>query len=251
MNLKPLYLLAMVLVFTSFRVADTPKVTLWLIGDSTMAIKDPKTYPETGWGMPFVNFFDSTVVVDNRAKNGRSTRTFLTEGLWKPVIAQMKEGDYVFIQFGHNDEVKTKKSYTTEAEFQSNLEKYVQESRAKKAIPVLITPVTRRSFDAAGKLEDTHQLYSEIVKKVALEQHITLIDLNQKSQALLVKFGVEPSAYLYNHLVPGEHPNYPKGKDDNTHFSEFGARKMAQLVLEDIRTQLPELAQRIVQPKVN
>jgi len=249
MNLKPLYLLVLVLVCTSFRFTDTPKITLWLIGDSTMAIKDPKTYPETGWGMPFVNFFDSTVVVDNRAKNGRSTRTFLTEGLWKPVTEQMKAGDYVFIQFGHNDEVATKKSFTTEAEFQANLEKYVRESRAKKAIPVLITPVTLRSFDAAGKLEDTHLVYSQIVKKVAQEQQVPFIDLNQKSQDLLVKFGVEPSAFLFNHLVPGEHPNYPQGKEDNTHFNEFGARKMAQLVLADIRTLLPNLASRIVHVK--
>jgi len=249
MNLKPLYLLALVLVCASFRFADTPKVTLWLIGDSTMAIKDPKTYPETGWGMPFVNFFDSTVVVDNRAKNGRSTRTFLTEGLWKPVTEQMKAGDYVFIQFGHNDEVATKKSFTTEAEFQANLEKYVRESRAKKAIPVLITPVSRRSFDATGKLEDTHLVYSQIVRKVAQKQRVPLIDLNQKSQELLVKFGVEPSALLFNHLVPGEHPNYPQGKEDNTHFNELGARKMAQLVLADIRTLLPDLASHIVHAK--
>src|SRR5258705_2624514 len=81
------------------------KITIWLIGDSTMSIKDPKTYPETGWGMPFVFFWDSTITVDNRAMNGRSTRTFMEEKRWEPVIANMQEGDYVFIQFGHNDEV--------------------------------------------------------------------------------------------------------------------------------------------------
>src|SRR6516162_6271678 len=90
------------------------KIKVWLIGDSTMANKETKAYPETGWGMPFVYFFDSTVVVDNRAKNGRSTKSFIEEGLWKPVEENLQEGDYVLIQFGHNDEVKEKVGrYTT------------------------------------------------------------------------------------------------------------------------------------------
>src|SRR3982751_520842 len=93
--------------FLSF-ISPSKKITVYLIGDSTMANKEVKAYPETGWGMPFNYFFDSTVVVDNRAKNGRSTRSFIAEGLWQPVVDQIKEGDYVLIQFGHNDEVITK-----------------------------------------------------------------------------------------------------------------------------------------------
>src|SRR5690242_19232026 len=77
------------------------KIKVWLIGDSTMANKETNAYPETGWGMPFVYFFDSSVVVDNRAKNGRSTKSFIEEGLWKPVVDNLREGDYVLIQFGH------------------------------------------------------------------------------------------------------------------------------------------------------
>src|SRR5204863_1871162 len=82
------------------------KITVYLIGDSTIANKETKAYPETGWGMSFRYFFDSTVTVDNRARNGRSTRTFISEKLWLPVSENLKEGDYVFIQFGHNDESK-------------------------------------------------------------------------------------------------------------------------------------------------
>ncbi|MBO2008907.1 rhamnogalacturonan acetylesterase [Siccationidurans soli] len=227
--------------------APPAKITVYLIGDSTMSIKEPKNYPETGWGMPFVFFFDETVTVDNRAQNGRSTKSFVAENRWQPVAGALKEGDYVFIQFGHNDEVPTKRSYTPEADYKNYLIRFIAETRAKKATPVLITPVARRKFDAAGKVEGTHNVYSEIVRATAREQQVPLIDLDRESQALLQQYGVENSKLLFNQLVPGEHPNYPEGKEDNTHFNELGARKMAQIVLADIRTLKLELANRIVQ----
>jgi lysophospholipase L1-like esterase len=227
------------------------KTRLWLIGDSTMSIKEIKAYPETGWGMPFTNFFDSTVVVDDRAKNGRSTGSFMQEGLWKPVAENLNEGDYVFIQFGHNDEVETKKTYTTKEQFTANLTRYVNESRSKKAIPVLITPVARRKFDSAGHIVSTHEVYSELVRSVARELNVPLIDLDRKSQALLQQLGVENSKFLYNHLQPGEHPNYPEGKIDDTHFNELGARRMAEIVLAEIKNLKLGLAEHIYQPVIN
>ncbi|MBF9219475.1 rhamnogalacturonan acetylesterase [Hymenobacter ruricola] len=223
------------------------KITVYLIGDSTMSVKEVKAYPETGWGMPFATFFDETVTVDNRAQNGRSTKSFLAENRWQPVAKALKEGDYVFIQFGHNDEVPTKKSYTPEADFKANLVRFIAETRAQKAAPVLITPVARRKFDAAGKVEETHTAYAEIVRATAREQQVPLIDLDRESQTLLQQFGVENSKLLFNQLLPGEHPNYPEGKEDNTHFNELGARKMAQIVLADVRALKLELASRIVQ----
>lgn len=229
--------------------AGPSKITVYLIGDSTMSIKEKRYYPETGWGMPFVYFFDESVTVDNRAMNGRSTRSFIEENRWQPVVDNLREGDYVLIQFGHNDEVKTKKTYTTETEFQANLIRYVSETRARKATPVLITPVARRSFNDQGQLEDTHATYSQLVRKVALANKVPLIDLDQKSQALLKDMGIETSKLLFLQLAPGEHPNYPDGKVDNTHFSELGARKMAQLVLAEIRALNLDLADRIVKTK--
>jgi lysophospholipase L1-like esterase len=220
----------------SFAIAPNKKITVYLIGDSTMADKEVTAYPETGWGMPFHYFFDSTVVVDNRAKNGRSTRTFIEEGRWKPVVENLKEGDYVLIQFGHNDEVPTKKSYTTPEQFTTNLEKFVSESRSKNAIPVLITPVARRKFDSSGKIEETHAVYTQLVKDVAAKYKVPLIDLDQKSQELVQQFGPEASKYLYNYLSPGENPHYPAGRKDDTHFSELGARKMAEIVLYEIKS---------------
>lgn len=226
----------------------TKKIKVYLIGDSTMANKEIKAYPETGWGMPFKYFFDSAVDVDNRAKNGRSTQSFINEGLWKPVVDSLNEGDYVFIQFGHNDEVPTKKTYTTEEQFKSNLILYVNESRAKQAIPVLITPVARRKFDSIGHVVGTHEVYSEIVRSVAKQLNVPLIDLDKKSQALLQQLGPETSKFLFNHLQAGEHPNYPDGKIDNTHFNELGARKIAEMVLQEIRNLKLPLANHIYKP---
>lgn len=233
-------------VLTAFAFPPKKKITVWLIGDSTMSKKEVKAYPETGWGMPFVYFFDSTVTVDNRAQNGRSTRTFMEENRWQPVVDAMQEGDFVFVQFGHNDEVITKKSYTTEAVFKANLLKYINDTRSKKANPILLTPVARRQFDSLGHVVGTHDVYAQIVREVAKAANVPLIDLDQKGQELYQQFGVDKSKLLFNQLTPGEHPNYPNGKEDNTHFSELGARLIAEIVLKEVRALHLELADRIV-----
>ena len=234
------------IALVSFASFEKKRIKVWLIGDSTMSVKDPRAYPETGWGMPFVYFFDSTVTVDNRAKNGRSTKTFITEKLWQSVIDNLQEGDYVFIQFGHNDEVQRKASYTTPEEFTANLSRFVSETRSKKGHPILLTPVARRAFDSTGQVVGTHDQYSGLVRSVANELNVPVIDLDKLSQKLLGQLGPETSKLLFLQLQPGEHPNYPNGKDDNTHFSELGARKVAQLVMAEVRLLKLELAERIV-----
>ncbi len=239
----------LLLIITGFALPEKKKIRIFMAGDSTMAIKAPETFPETGWGMPFVHFWDSSVTVINKAKNGASTRTFKEDGLWQSIIEQAETGDYVFIQFGHNDEIPTKKSYTTPEEFKNNLERFVSETRSKNAIPIFLTPIARRKFDSTGQIEGTHEVYSDLVRRVAVEEKVMLIDLDKKSQALYQDFGTEKSKLLFLHLQKGEHPNYPDGKEDNTHFSELGARLVAQLVLNAIREKIPELAQRIVSRK--
>ena len=241
--------ISLFLLLMAFTMPEKKKITIWMCGDSTMSIKEKRAYPENGWGMPFVYFWDSSVVVENLAKNGRSTSSFRNEGLWKKVVDGAGEGDYVFIQFGHNDEVPTKKTYTTEAEFKKNLKQYVTESRSKKAIPVLLTPMARRSFDSlSGTVKGTHDVYSQIIRDVAKDDKVILFDMDKITQQLYQQFGVENSRWLFLQLKPGEHPNHPDGKEDNTHFSEFGARKVAELVLVEIRKQIPELAGRIFMP---
>jgi len=240
----------LVLFLMAFAMPGKKNLTIWMCGDSTMSIKEKKAYPETGWGMPFVYFWDSTVTIENLAKNGRSTSSFRNEGLWQIVLDKAAEGDYVFIQFGHNDEVPTKKTYTTETEFKNNLRQYVSEARSKKAIPILLTPMARRKFDANGKIEGTHDVYSQIVRDVAREEKVVLFDMDKITQKLYQQVGVENSKLLFMQLKPNEHPNYPDGRDDNTHFNELGARLIAQLVLTEIRSQIPGLADRIVKSVV-
>ena len=232
--------------FVSGPQAARSSVKIYLAGDSTMSNKEVSAYPETGWGMPFTYFFDSSVTVDNRAKNGRSTKTFLSEGLWQSIVTDLQPGDYVFIQFGHNDEAKEKVGrYTPPEEYKANLIRFISETRSKKASPVLLTPVTRRKFDSAGRMVETHEIYSALVRSVAKEENVPLIDLDAKSQALLQQLGPENSKLLFNWLDPGEHPNYPEGVSDNTHFNELGARKMAELVLVEIKALHLDLATRI------
>lgn len=220
-------------------------ITIYLAGDSTMADKDIRAYPETGWGMPFALFFDSTVTIKNIAKNGRSTKTFITEGLWKQISNELKADDYVFIQFGHNDESPAKSSYTPENDYKNNLRLFIKETKAKNAIPILITPVSRRKFNTAGQIEETHLIYSALVCEVAQEQQVQLIDLDKESRALFQELGPENSKMLFNQLKAGENPNYPEGKIDNTHFNEMGARKIAEIVLREIKKQRLSLANRI------
>jgi lysophospholipase L1-like esterase len=238
------------LTLCAFAFPPKQKVKIFLAGDSTISIKETKAYPETGWGMPFVHFWDSTVTVINRAKNGRSTRTFISEGLWKSIHDEITEGDYVIIQFGHNDESKEKVDrYTTPDEYKANLTRFINETRAKKGVPILFTPVSRRKFKD-GKAIETHEVYSALAKEVAKKTKVPLIDLDQKSLAMYNQMGEENSKLLFLQLQPGEHPNYPEGKNDNTHFNELGARLIAQIVLKELQGLNIELTNRVVKPVV-
>lgn len=249
--MKRIALLLTIAALVAFAVPTKKKIKIFMAGDSTMSIKETKAFPETGWGMPFTHFWDSTVAVVNRAKNGRSTKTFISEGLWKTIYDEAGEGDYVFIQFGHNDEsVEKKERYATPDTFKMNLHRFIREAREKKAIPVLFTPVSRRKFDKTGTAIPTHEQYSALVKEVAAETGVLFIDLDEKSRQLYQQFGEENSKLLFLQLQPGEHPNYPEGKNDNTHFTELGARLIAQLVLKELKALNIELTERVFIPRV-
>ena len=221
------------------------RITLWMIGDSTMSNKEPKAYPETGWGMELGQFFDRSVTIENRAKNGRSTKSFIKENRWQPSVDSLRKGDYVFIEFGHNDEKLDKPGIGTSiSEFKANLIRFVLETRAKGAIPVLLTPVTRHSFKD-GVLTDSHGLYPAATISVADSLKVPLIDMLDKSKKYVGGLGDEPSRQLYNYVDSGN-VNYPNGKKDDTHFSPAGARKMAELAVEGIKELKLELAERLV-----
>ena len=224
------------------------KINIWLCGDSTMSIKEVGAYPETGWGMPFASFWDTTSTkIINKAKNGRSTKTFISEGLWQSVYDNMKEGDWVLIQFGHNDESKEKtERYTTIDEYKSNLARFINDTRQKKGIPVLLTPVGRRKFDKEGHVLETHKGYSEAMMSLADSMHVGIINMDLHSRTLYQQYGDSTSRLLFLQLKAGEHPNYPNGKEDNTHFSELGARLIAQIVLNQLASKYPELKNHVV-----
>ena len=211
-----------------------PVTTVFMAGDSTMSIKHPKDFPETGWGVPFATFFDDTVRVENRAKNGRSTKTFITEGLWGKIMDEIKPGDYVFIQFGHNDEsIKKQERYTTPEEFKTNLVRFIRETREKDAKPILLSPITRRYFDGDNiKLTHTH---SPMVVEVAEEQGVAFIDMDPLTRAHFEEMGDAASTLRFMHIKPKLHPNYPNGVRDDTHTNSLGAREIAQLVLVELR----------------
>jgi lysophospholipase L1-like esterase len=229
----------LLLLLCSIAGAQQEPLTVFLAGDSTMAAKRPEKRPETGWGEFLQQHFDERRVrIDNHAQNGRSTRTFLSENRWQTIVDKLKAGDYVFIQFGHNDASKEKGDrYTPPEDYRANLARFVREVRARRATPVLLTPVMRRRFDARGAFYDAHGEYPDIVRRVAAEERVALIDMHRKSEKLIVGYGVEESKKLFLQLKAGEHPNYPQGVDDNTHFSPRGAELVAALAVEGIREQ--------------
>ena len=235
-------LLALSLLFGAARGKEP--ITIYLAGDSTMAAKLPEKRPETGWGERLQEFFNEDKVrVLNHAQNGRSTRTFIEQKLWQGILDRLKKGDYVFIEFGHNDAAKDKPDrYTPPEDYRRNLIKFINEAREKQAIPVLLTPVMRRRFDKDGRFQDAHGVYPDIVRAVAAEHKVALIDMHRKSEQVIKRYGVEESRKLFLQLKPGEHANYPKGIEDNTHFSPLGAELMARLAVEGIREQKLGLA---------
>ncbi len=219
-------------------------ITIYLIGDSTMADKPIVDNPERGWGQILPEFFNNQIRVENHAKNGRSTKSFIDEGRWDSVMAKVKMGDYVFIQFGHNDEKKEDPRRYAEAHtaYKSNLIRFVSDCRGKGAVPILLTPIVRRKFDGNGELIETHGDYPTVVKEVAKDFNVLLIDINESSRKLVSEMGDESSKALYLYIKPGIYQTLPDGKKDDTHFSVLGATTMAELVVEGIRNLKIDLA---------
>jgi lysophospholipase L1-like esterase len=224
------------LILSAVALQNNP-ITIYLAGDSTMAEKLPEKRPETGWGEFVQQFFNKdSVRVENHARNGRSTRTFIEEHRWQAILDSLKSGDYVLIQFGHNDESKEKVDrYTPPEDYRKNLLMFIRTVREKNAHPILFTPVVRRRFDSLGVFYDTHGEYPDIVRAVAHESNVPLIDMQRKTRELLEHYGAEESKKLFLHVLPGESPNYPEGKEDNTHFSPLGAELVARLAIEGLR----------------
>jgi len=242
------YLLLSMCIFMLLTAAKDPVITVYLIGDSTVCDQDIKRYPVTGWGTPFADYLMNNVQVKNHAKGGRSTRTFIEENRWQPVADSLKAGDYVLVQFGHNDEAKEPQyaaRYTSVPDYKRNLIRFINETRAKNAYPILVTPVSRRVFKL-GKAQETHVAYTAAVIELGKEFQVPVIDLDRKSRLLYDQLGELKSKRLFMELDSAEHPIYPLGRSDNTHFNDYGARIIAEIVLNEIKVQQLPLANHVV-----
>ncbi|GAA0878916.1 rhamnogalacturonan acetylesterase [Algoriphagus jejuensis] len=236
--------------------AFTQKVTkIYLIGDSTMADYSTyegedymnKRYPLMGWGQVFQELFDEkaiaslghlistdSVLVDDRARGGRSTRTFFEEGRWSAVYRDLHPGDLVLMQFGHNDAAKEKtERYVATEGYREYIRLFVTQTREKGGIPIVLTPVNRNYPWKEGKLENVHGEYYQAAVEVAGELGVHLIDLTQRSMDAFTEKGeAYVTAHYFMNFEPGVYPNYPEGSKDNTHFQPEGAKAVAELVLE-------------------
>jgi DNA sulfur modification protein DndE len=208
-----------------------------------MANKPLEDNPERGWGQMLPLYFEKDMPIENYAVNGRSTKSFINEHRWDTVLSKLKPGDWVLIQFGHNDaKIKDSTRYAAaDGAYKTNLERFVKEARAKGANPVLITPVVRRNF-VNGVQKDNHGDYPAAVKAVAKALDVPLIDLLKSSSALVSAEGDSGSVKMFRTTSPGHYNTLPDGITDNTHFSVYGASKIAALVAADIREQQLPLA---------
>ena len=219
--------------------ADSPAAlapVIYLIGDSTAANKSKPEHPERGWGQLFAELILPPARLDNRAQNGRSTKSFINEKRWDAVVEKLQPGDWVIIQFGHNDEKLDKPAVGAEAHgaYHDNLLRFIRDTREHGAHPILATSVARRRWDASSHLVDTHGDYPVVVRELAAEEKLPLLELNQLTARMEEEAGVEGSKKFHLWFAPGEHPAIPKGVQDDTHYSELGARRVAALAAEEI-----------------
>lgn len=225
--------------------AQTNHITVHMIGDSTMANKPIiPANPERGWGQLLPMYFKDTAHVENYAQNGRSTKTFIAEGRWNKVVAALHPGDFVIIQFGHNDEKTNDVNRGTApfGEYMTNLVRFIRESREHKATPILATPTARRKFDESGKLTNSHGVYPEAVRKVAEAEKAPLLELTTATEKLLQQLGPESSKRLFDWIPAGEFTTESKKLEDDTHFNAYGASRVCDLAVVELEAKVPELA---------
>lgn len=258
------------LLFTFLLTSSNKVTTIFIIGDSTAAEKgNPSKNPERGWGMVLQGCFDDKVLVDNHAVNGRSSKSFIDEGRWQKVLDKIQPGDYVVIQFGHNDEKPDPKRHTdAETTFASNLKRYVEETRAKGGNPILMNSVVRRCWfvekdtnDDDEKLRnttygedeqvnsdtlvDTHGAYVKVPVLVAKEMNVPFVDATKITHDIETNLGVVESRKLHMWFRPGENPQVPEGRKDNTHYNVYGAHVIANALADAICEQVPALKKHV------
>lgn len=207
--------------------------TLFLCGNSTVVDQDHE--PWASWGQMIPRFFTEKVCVANYAESGESANTFISAGRLKKALSQMKAGDYILIEFGHNDQKQKGPGKGAYYSYMTSLKTFIDEARLRGAHPILITPTQRRSFGSDGKIKDTHEDYPEAMRWLAAKENIPLIDLNESTRTLYEALGVEASKQAFVHYPAGTYPNQPTDLADNTHFNPYGAYQIAKCILEGLK----------------
>ena len=217
-------------------------LTIYLAGDST--VTDQPGEPWAAWGQMLPRFFPAGVAIANHAESGLSLASFRKSNRLEKILSTLKAGDYVFIQFGHNDMKEKGEGVGPFTTYADDLRSYIRVIRAQGGEPVLVTSMYRRRFDR-GILIDTLGDYPVAVRQVAREQHVPLIDLHEMSRRLLTALGPEESKLAFVHFAGGAYPGQDKDVKDDTHFSSYGAYSLARCIVEGIRAEIPALALRL------
>jgi len=220
---------------------ETPvlaSTTLHLVGDSTMSYKPNAAYPERGWGQLVSGYVLPQLSIKNHAANGRSTKRFVDEGRWNMMLSSLSAGDYVLIQFGHNDQKKDDPARFADAntDYTSYLITFIEDVRKKDAQVLIASSICRRHFTNEGVLKRTLLDYAHAAKAVASEKGVPFIPLNDKSCQFLATVGEGQSQQYFIKVPPGLYARYPEGKVDNTHLNVVGAAKVAQFFVRELKS---------------
>ncbi|RYE36716.1 MAG: rhamnogalacturonan acetylesterase [Sphingobacteriaceae bacterium] len=222
---------------------ETP-ITIFLAGNSTVVNQDDE--PWASWGQMIPRFFKPGVVIANHAESGLTLGSFIGSKRLEKVLSVMKAGDYLFIEFGHNDQKEkgpndgAYKSYTERLQF------FVAEVKRKGGIPVIVTSTSRRSFAFNGKIENSLGDYPEAARKVAWQENVALIDLNQMTTQMWDALGVEKSTKAFVHYPVNSYPGQDKALADNTHFNPYGAYEIAKCIIQGIKDNKLGIAKYII-----
>lgn len=222
--------------------AATP--TIYVIGDSTASVYTADLFPRMGWAQPLQDYYaPACATIQDKALSGRSSKSFFDEGAWTPISNALRPGDYVLIQFGHNDEKSDDPTLFTDpfTTYEQYLSIYLDDTIAKRATPILLTSINRNDWNSAGTvLADTHGNYPVAMRQLAAARGVSLVDTTALTKTYFERIGMAASTALFMDLAPGQFPNYPAGNTDNTHLQEVGARTIARMVLADLyRQRLP------------
>lgn len=227
--------------FRSIRIEPIHEQTIYLAGDSTVVDQDVE--PWAAWGQMLPRFFAPGIVVANHAESGETVRSFESEQRFAKIFSTIQKGDYLLMQFGHNDQ-KPQNKVSLDL-YKELLTKYVEKAKAAGVTPVLVTSMFRREFDAQGKIVDSMAGYPEAMRTVAAAEHVTLIDLNAMSRTLFEALGPEASRKAFMHYAANSFPNQTEAIDDDTHFNSYGAYELARCIVEGIRTNKLPLASKL------